>query len=43
MWKTGKKNEGDRVVKDTTKTPIESTKLGPLGLMGTELPTREHE
>lgn len=38
----GVRIKGTREVKDATRKPTESTKLGSEGLKATELPTREH-
>jgi hypothetical protein len=42
LWKRGRRIEGARVVKDTTRRPTESTHLCPWGLTEIESPTREY-
>ena len=43
LWKrSGRRIDGTRGVKDTTRRPTESTNLGTQGLTETEPPTKEH-
>ena len=42
LWKNGGRRVGARRVKDTTRDPTETIKLGTQGLTETELSAREH-